>query len=159
MMTSSKLTLPWDRLIVLFNTFRKSGTAQKSTSKAKSKNQKISDPQEKQSGSNGSKSMSLIADGTVIEGKVSFAQSARLDGKIIGEVLCEHKLVTGQKSNIQGTVKAENSTIEGMIEGELHVKQTVHLCGNAHVKGKIVAQKLKVDSGATLDGEFRIGKA
>ena len=155
---SLKLTLPQDPLVLAFNSLLKGSGG---TSKTVTTNENTSNEPKasEQKSSNKVQAMSIIAEGTVIEGKVKFAQSARLDGRIEGEVTCENKLVMGVKSKIRGTLSAESATIEGMVEGEIQVSGTVHLRDNAKVKGKIYAQKLKVDTGAIVDGEFHIGKS
>ncbi len=98
-----------------------------------------------------------IVEGTVISGKMTTTQNIRLDGKIIGEVSCNKKMVMGETGNIEGNMKADTLFAKGKITGDVFVNEIIHLMGDAFVKGTIHAKKLLVEEGARYDGECKIG--
>lgn len=98
-----------------------------------------------------------IVEGTVIEGKITSAENIRLDGKIIGEVSCVKKMVMGETGSIQGNLKANDLFTKGKINGDVFVKEIIHLLGDAYVKGNLHAKKLLVEEGSKYDGECKIG--
>lgn len=98
-----------------------------------------------------------IVSGTVIEGKMTTSENIRLDGKIVGEVSCNKKMVMGETGSINGNLKAHNLFTKGKIVGDVNVGEVIHLMGDAFVKGNIHAKKLLVEEGAKYDGECKIG--
>ncbi len=100
----------------------------------------------------------IISEGTTIEGKIYSSEDIRMDGKVIGDVVSEKRLVMGHSGQIEGTAGCSGSSINGKIEGELSVNGTLHLSSSAFVSGKIKAKKLVVDEGASYNGECLIGE-
>lgn len=99
----------------------------------------------------------FIAEGTVITGEFKTSANVRLDGAINGTVNCDGKIAMGKKGAIKGDIITQNSTIEGVFEGEIKVKDTLHLYPTANVNGKFTAEKMIVDEGAVISGECSIG--
>ncbi len=106
----------------------------------------------------GDSNVCVIAEGTKIEGNFKSLEDVRLDGIIIGDLICDKKIVMGPNSRIEGNVSCSESVIRGKIEGQLTVKGTLHLLENAYVNGKIKAKKLIVEEGAAYNGECIIGE-
>lgn len=99
----------------------------------------------------------FIAKGTVIEGKLSSVEDLRVDGTIIGDVICQKRFVMGPSGKVKGTIQCGESNVEGKIEGEIKVNGRLHLHSTGIVEGKITAKKLVVDEGASYNGECLIG--
>jgi cytoskeletal protein CcmA (bactofilin family) len=99
----------------------------------------------------------FIAEGTVITGDFSTTANVRLDGKILGDVDCNGKIIMGKKGAINGNIRGEKLTMEGFFEGECHLSDTLHLMPTANVNGVFRAGKLIVDEGAILNGDCQIG--
>ncbi len=114
-------------------------------------------------GANGTTNLStegltcIIAKGTVIEGKITSTENMRIDGKIIGQVLCDKRLVMDAEGVIEGDVQAGESTIKGRVVGTVSVINTLHLLESSFIKGDIKAKKLHVEEGAKYDGKCLIG--
>lgn len=120
--------------------------------KAKPKTESFSNGKAMGSGSN-----CVIAKGTKIEGNFHSAENLRLDGVIIGEVKCDHKLVMGEQSRIEGKVKAAEAVIMGTIKGDISVSGTLQLQSTAHIEGNIISKYMIVEEGAKFRGECKIG--
>lgn len=99
----------------------------------------------------------VIAEGTVIEGIFKSSEDVRLDGKIIGEVSCEKRLVMGKEGIVEGKITTLDAVVRGRVDGEIRVSGILHLQETAHIEGKIVARKLIMDEGAAYSGECNIG--
>jgi cytoskeletal protein CcmA (bactofilin family) len=106
---------------------------------------------------NPSEQTSVICSGTVIEGKIISAQSIRNDGKIVGVLDCQNRLVVGKNGHIDGKVQCKNATIEGFVKGSLTANESLALSGSAHIEGDLQATKLSVESGAVYKGQLNIG--
>ena len=99
----------------------------------------------------------VVASGNVIEGKFFAAENVRLDGLIKGEVKCAQRLVMGASGRIEGNVRTNDAIIMGTIEGEVYAAGTLHLKGEAVIRGIIQAKYMIVDEGARYVGECKIG--
>lgn len=109
----------------------------------------------KKAGSNSG--MSVIAEGTIIEGDVQMPGDLRLDGVIIGNVTSEAKVIVSEKAKIKGNVETQSSGIKGEFEGELRVKETLHIHSGATIKGTFHTQRLIVENGAQLNCNCNVG--
>ncbi len=99
----------------------------------------------------------VIAKGTKIEGNIRASESIRLDGILIGDVICDKKVVIGPKGRVEGKIKASDAFVMGAVEGEMVISGVLQLESTARVTGNLSAKKLIVDEGATMDGDFKIG--
>ncbi len=100
----------------------------------------------------------VIAPDTVIDGTIRCTESFRLDGKVIGDIICNKRFVMGEQGKVEGKVNCQESAISGRIEGQISVKGLLHLLSTAFLKGKIMASKMIVDEGAKYSGECIIGE-
>ncbi|MCP3927545.1 MAG: polymer-forming cytoskeletal protein [Bacteroidetes bacterium] len=100
----------------------------------------------------------VVDKGTKLEGNFKSKDNVRMDGEIVGEVVCEKRLVMGKTGKISGKVKVQEAIIEGYIEGEITVKSTLHLKSTANIKGTILSKYLVVDEGAVYNGECKVGE-
>jgi cytoskeletal protein CcmA (bactofilin family) len=101
----------------------------------------------------------VIAKGTLIEGKFSCTENVRLDGTIQGEVQVDKRFVMGDSSVVQGNIRARNAAIKGRIKGDIEVKEALHLLDTAIIEGNITAKTMIVEEGARYNGACRIGEA
>ncbi len=63
----------------------------------------------------------------------------------------------GDSGRIQGKVEALTATIKGKIDGDMFIKDSLHLHGSARVNGAINAKILTVEEGAVYNGACKIG--
>ncbi len=99
----------------------------------------------------------IIAKGTVIEGKLRVTENIRIDGKIIGDLICEKRLVMDTEGIVEGTIRAGEATIKGQVFGTIEVENTLHLLETSYIKGDIKTKKLHVEEGARYDGKVVVG--
>jgi cytoskeletal protein CcmA (bactofilin family) len=99
----------------------------------------------------------VISVGTNLEGKFNSKENVRLDGKIVGEVFCESRLVMGDTGVVHGSIHAAEAVIMGKIEGDIHIRGSLTLKNTARIKGNISAKLMAVEEGAQYNGECKIG--
>lgn len=99
----------------------------------------------------------VIAKGTQIQGNIKSSESIRLDGVLIGDVICDKKVVIGAKGRVEGKIKASDAFVMGEVMGEMNISGTLQLESTARISGNLSAKNLVVDEGATIDGDFKIG--
>ena len=101
---------------------------------------------------------SVLHDGIVIQGDWQSDGIVEFGGKIIGDLTVDVLIVTGT-GNVEGNVRARSVTIEGKLNGTI-AAINVTLASTAILSGKVVAQKIEINSGANVEAELRAtGKA
>lgn len=101
----------------------------------------------------------FIDQGSEFEGKLSFKDTARIDGRFRGEISSENTLEVGETGQIDADVKAQNIMISGEVNGKITAARMVVLFKTARVKGIISTPSLIVEEGAIFNGEIEMGGA
>jgi cytoskeletal protein CcmA (bactofilin family) len=96
---------------------------------------------------------SVISDDLSITGNVSSKGEIQIDGEIQGDIHCG-SLLLGDKSQVQGSVIAEDVVVRGKIVGSIRGLR-VTLQAQAHVEGDIFHQSLAIEQGAYFEGRSR----
>ena len=99
----------------------------------------------------------FIDQGSEFEGKLSFKDTARIDGRFRGEISSENTLEVGETGQIDADVKAQNVMISGEVTGKITAARMVVLFKTARVKGTITTPSLIVEEGANFNGEIAMG--
>ncbi len=99
----------------------------------------------------------LIGEGTVIDGELSFTEGLRIDGQINGNVTAVADapsiLVISENARVTGKVKAGHVIISGHVTGPVHSLDLLELQPKAHIVGNITYGALEMHQGAMVDGE------
>lgn len=95
--------------------------------------------------------ITIIGEGTNIEGIISASSSARIDGSLKGEAKLYKKLIIGEKGYINGTVSAPNVIVHGKIEGQIKAN-TLEIKSDGAVTGDINVEALSIESGGIFNG-------
>jgi cytoskeletal protein CcmA (bactofilin family) len=102
---------------------------------------------------------SLIGEGSVLRGDLGFTDGLRVDGQVLGSVICadgEASLVViSEKATVHGMVKASHVIIVGEVRGPIECFGLLELQSSARVFGDIRYQTLEMHPGAMIDGELR----
>jgi cytoskeletal protein CcmA (bactofilin family) len=83
----------------------------------------------------------------------------RIEGKVIGTLVCNSKLVVSGTGYIEGSVDARNAVVEGEIKGNVITRELLQIDKSGKVYGDIFTQKLVVQMGATFTGNCKMGDA
>ncbi|MBX3103001.1 MAG: polymer-forming cytoskeletal protein [Bacteroidetes bacterium] len=103
-------------------------------------------------------SLSLIAQGMTVIGDMVCEGDLRVEGRIVGNLVCKSKLVVGTEGLVEGNVDATNATIEGKVQGTVVVRALLQLHETGKIMGDIVAEKMVVQAGAIFTGTCKMGK-
>jgi cytoskeletal protein CcmA (bactofilin family) len=96
---------------------------------------------------------SIIGEDLTITGNVSSKGEIQVDGEIQGDVQCG-SLLLGDKSQINGSVLAEDVVVRGRVLGSIRGLR-VTLQAQSHVEGDIYHQSLAIEQGAYFEGKSR----
>ncbi|MCH8083691.1 MAG: polymer-forming cytoskeletal protein [Myxococcales bacterium] len=110
-------------------------------------------PASKSSSSSGGLT-AFIDQGSEFEGKLSFRDTVRIDGKFRGEITSENSLIVGESGEIDAEIHSKTVSISGTVHGNVIAQQKVVLHKTAHVHGDIEAPTLVVEEGAKVSGKI-----
>jgi cytoskeletal protein CcmA (bactofilin family) len=94
--------------------------------------------------------------GTRIEGTLELDGEVKLEGQIKGKVSGTGVVIVGEQANLDADVFAPSIVVHGVVRGEIHATERLELHRTARVKGLIRAPRIRIDEGATFEGECRM---
>ena len=84
---------------------------------------------------------SLIAQGTQINGNISFAEGLRVDGMVTGNIHAQEDgssiLVISEEAKVQGELRANHIIINGTVIGPVYAISMLELQPKARIEGDI----------------------
>ena len=95
----------------------------------------------------------LIGQNAVLLGDFTAEGSARIDGKVSGDVAVTGTLIVGATGSISGDVSAESVIIGGEVQGNISVKEKTELTETAKVLGDISTRLIVIDEHAVFQGK------
>jgi cytoskeletal protein CcmA (bactofilin family) len=98
----------------------------------------------------------FIDQGSEFEGKLSFRDTVRIDGRFRGEIASENTLIVGESGEIEATIRSNTVAISGSVDGDVHAARKVVLHKTARVTGNITTPCLMVEEGAVVNGTFKM---
>ena len=101
---------------------------------------------------------SLVGEGTVLTGDLSFADGLRIDGEVHGNVFATSAtslLVVSENARVLGEVKAGHVIISGEVRGPVLASDLLELQPTARITGNVCYELLEMHQGAMIDGEVR----
>jgi cytoskeletal protein CcmA (bactofilin family) len=100
----------------------------------------------------------FIDQGSEFEGKLSFKDTVRIDGRFTGEISSENTLIVGETGEIHATIRSKIVAVSGSVTGDIVAGTKVVLHKTASVHGNIETGSLVVEDGAEIDGQIKMGK-
>jgi len=96
---------------------------------------------------------SILDEGMVVKGDVSFKGKARVDGKIEGNVSGEY-LILSESGIVVGDIEVQVVVCQGRVDGNIKAEK-LHAQQAAKISGSLDVIDLTVDSGASLSGDVK----
>ena len=102
---------------------------------------------------------SYLAPDVTIEGKITCAGPARIDGFCQGVITGDQEITIGTQASVRGKVTAKSIVVNGRIQGDLAAHQSITLLSNGDVKGNLYTPPggINIHKGGNLEGSFHIG--
>lgn len=94
----------------------------------------------------------VLARGAEFEGLLSFRGSARVDGRLSGDVVAEGCLVIGEGARVRARIEVDELIVGGELEGKIHARKRVELLDTARVVGSLRCPRLAIAEGGILEG-------
>ena len=100
----------------------------------------------------------IIGENTTVNGNVESDSSIKVIGRVEGDIKAAGDVMILQNAIIKGDIWAENLTIAGTVNGNLHVKNNLHLEATARVRGDMELHSLVTDEGAVFEGNCKMAE-
>ncbi len=98
----------------------------------------------------------FIDQGSEFEGKLSFKDTVRIDGRFRGEIASENTLIVGESGEIEACIRSKNVVISGSVDGDVIATQKVVLHKTGRVNGNIQTPSLVMEEGAWVNGQVKM---
>lgn len=100
-----------------------------------------------------------LAQGSRVEGKLSFEGSVRIDGQIEGEISAQDTVTIGEGAELTAQIVANTVVVQGRITGDISARKRVELKAPATVVGNITTPSLVIHDGVVFEGHCSMGSA
>lgn len=100
----------------------------------------------------------FIDQGSEFEGKLSFKDTVRIDGRFRGEITSENTLIVGESGEIDATIRSKNVVVSGAVTGNVSASAKVVLHKTARLEGDLETDCLVIEEGAMINGQIKMGK-
>jgi cytoskeletal protein CcmA (bactofilin family) len=101
----------------------------------------------------------LIAQGTHVDGDMTFEDGLRVDGEVHGTIQARSEggslLVISEGAVADGGVNADHIIINGTVKGPVKARELLELQSNARIEGDVEYVTLEMHQGATILGQLR----
>jgi len=98
----------------------------------------------------------FIDQGSEFEGKLSFKDTVRIDGRFCGEISSENTLIVGESGEIEAIIHSPSVVISGAVQGDVHASRQLVLHKTARLVGDVHTPSLIVEEGAVLNGNIHM---
>jgi cytoskeletal protein CcmA (bactofilin family) len=103
--------------------------------------------------------LSIIGPGMRIKGDLEARGSVRIEGMVEGTIQAGKAVVIGREGTVKGDILTEDAVLAGTVNGTIRAKSRLEVESTARVDGEIYAKTLKLDEGAVVNGQVRMGEA
>lgn len=99
--------------------------------------------------------VTLMSQGSLIKGEVSFDQMTRLHGRIEGKIhgLQDSILVVGETASVHGEIDCHEVIVDGFVHGNITARSKITVSECGRVVGNLTAPKIEIKFGAHFEGK------
>ncbi len=91
------------------------------------------------------------------KGELMFEKTAKIIGRFDGKIAGKGELLVAQNAQCKADVEANSAQVDGTVEGNVAMNDTVRLNANGVVRGDITAAKMVMAEGASFYGMCNVG--
>lgn len=99
--------------------------------------------------------ITIISDGVKIDGKLSFAGSAKIDGEVTGDIKSDETLTISRNAKVKANINTKNAVISGYFEGVMHASGQVEITSTGRFIGDLIQERslLTIEKGGLFKGK------
>lgn len=102
------------------------------------------------------KYQTLVGRNTRMEGRITFSDGVRIDGRVTGDIEAERDatgaVAIGPEAEVRGNITAHRILVAGTVIGNIRASESAHLLPTARITGDVAYAKLTVSAGAKVNG-------
>ena len=102
--------------------------------------------------------MSIIGTGMRVVGSCETDGSIRIEGRVEGKVRAGKAVAIGKDGRVEGDIFAPDAVISGTVHGMIVAESRLEFQATARVDGDIHARRMRLEEGALLNGQVKIGE-
>lgn len=102
-----------------------------------------------------SKVITILGNGTTVEGDFRTKGTLRIEGKVKGNIKAEGDLYIGESGVLETEIEARNVIIAGVVNGNIVAEKKIELLSSGKLNGNIKTKTLKIEEGATFIGSSK----
>ncbi len=102
--------------------------------------------------------MTLLEKDAQFEGKLTFEDRVKINGKFRGEVFSEGTLIIGEGAEVDANLEIDTIIIQGRVHGSIRAKSRIEMHPPAQVQGDIASPNLVISEGAFFEGTCSMGR-
>jgi cytoskeletal protein CcmA (bactofilin family) len=95
----------------------------------------------------------FLDEGSHFKGDLTFDDTMRIDGKFEGTIRSDHLLIIGDTGVVDADVRVGSVSIDGTLRGSVVAREKIEIHPHGRVYAKLQAPVLKIEEGATFQGE------
>ena len=100
----------------------------------------------------------LIGKTCKITGNITTKESIRIDGHVIGNVETENVASLTETAVLDGDIKGSEIFVAGKVTGNVIAYKSLEIEKTSVITGDIITTKLHIHSGASFNGNTRMGE-
>ena len=101
-------------------------------------------------------STTTIAEGSKVCGEISGSNDVRIEGEIHGSVSISGYAVVAESGKVRTSIRAARVVVSGQVDGDIFGDQMIELEPTAVVNGDLLAPKILIREGASLQGRVEM---
>ena len=99
--------------------------------------------------------LTMLSQGSLIKGDLTFDQMTRLHGRVEGRVmgLKGSVIVVGETASVHGEIDGDEIIIDGFVHGNVRARTKVTVSESGRLIGNVKSPKFEVKFGAHFEGQ------
>jgi cytoskeletal protein CcmA (bactofilin family) len=98
----------------------------------------------------------LVGQGAVLEGKLTFKGTVRIDARFTGSIVTDDVLVVGEHARIDAEITCGTIVVDGQVNGTVKATTGVEVHPGGRLLASVDTPSLEVAKGAVLEGDVRM---
>ena len=105
-----------------------------------------------------SRSQTLIAEGTRIEGKLYFPGSVKIEGEVSGDINTDNILTISRGGKVKSNIRTESAVISGHFTGDMHITKSIDITSAGKFIGNLIQDgaQLAIEKGGIFKGKSSV---
>jgi cytoskeletal protein CcmA (bactofilin family) len=104
------------------------------------------------------KTESRLGPATSLKGKLKFSTSARISGKLEGEIDSTGFLYVEYGAEVRADIKAKSIVVGGVVHGNIEAYEKIEMLPTGKIYGNVRTAKLKIADGVVFEGKCEMIK-